>query len=170
MQTRSANGKAEYRAVEVDNPYHSKDHPEDATNPKRIAVTINLKESAVVSLAVRGRLEPHQIAAAECFRRSFEVACGLRQGPSLAERVSHANGPRAYAATLAQANQDMTRSRLLLGQRSHGLVVAVCGQGMALPDLFEVKRDRLTAADNLRHSLDDLAQMWGLAQPMPATP
>ena len=47
---------------------------------------------------------------------------------------------------------------------SYRLVCAVCGEGRALSDLFPVKRSRLTAADNLRAALDDMACMWGYMQ------
>ncbi len=47
--------------------------------------------------------------------------------------------------------------------RMYGLISAVCGEGFALTEIFAGKRERLTAADCLRMSLDDLAELWRLA-------
>jgi hypothetical protein len=43
----------------------------------------------------------------------------------------------------------------------------VCGQGMALTEIAPGKCERLTAADMLRMSLDDLAVLWRLATRRP---
>jgi hypothetical protein len=62
------------------------------------------------------------------------------------------------------AGRELAQCRALLGVRVYKLVVAVCGERHAMTDLFPVKRDRMTATDNLRAGLDDLAGMWKLRE------
>lgn len=162
-QVRAAN-RVEVGSTEVENPYFKPGYDEDKGNPKRIAVSINLKESAVVSLAVRGKLEPHQVAAANRFGHSWEMVNGARTKP-LGERITN-RGPSTLTLKLICAGDDLRQARYTLGSRCYWLVCTVCGEGKGLSDLYPdptQKRERLTAADNLRASLDDLAAMWGLA-------
>jgi hypothetical protein len=144
----------------VENPLFQKGYEEDKTNPREIAVLVNLRESAVVSLSVRGKLEPHQVAAADHFRAAWEIVSGMRR-PNMGQPTGQRLG-RSFTVKLVQAGHDLQAARLLLGQRCYGLVVMVCGEGKSLAEVGRGKRGRLTAADNLRASLDDLAILWGL--------
>ena len=156
----SANRKAEIASIEIDNPFFSADHAESIANPKKICVLVNTRESAIVSLSVRGFLSPHQEAAASRFRRSFEIMQGMHGKKGFHEHVDmrHAS---SISEDVLNAGQDLKDCRKLLGMRCYALVVEVCGNGKALSDMFHVKRERLTAADNLRASLDDMACMFG---------
>ena len=60
------------------------------------------------------------------------------------------------------AVQELVRCQRLIGRRGFQVIEAVCGEGKALAEIGQTKRERLTLADNLRSDLDDLAQMWGL--------
>lgn len=68
--------KIKLRPVTVPNPYYSRAHPEDATNPSTISAVVNVHESAITTLATRGVLDAAQIAAATKFRALFEAMGG----------------------------------------------------------------------------------------------
>ncbi|RVM26402.1 hypothetical protein CN129_29370, partial [Sinorhizobium meliloti] len=51
------------RGVVVDNPFYSRAHSGTAGNPKQISAVINTRQSAVIMLYSRGRLDPAQLAA-----------------------------------------------------------------------------------------------------------
>ncbi len=66
--------------------------------------------------------------------------------------------------------KELARCRELLGQRHYALLVAVVADGKRIAELCQVKRQKITMADNLRHALADLAAMWELgARPRPAS-
>lgn len=50
------------RAVTVANPFYSRAHDGDATNPRTIQAVVNIKESAAVMLYSRGRQDDAQFA------------------------------------------------------------------------------------------------------------
>ena len=145
----------------VDNPYFLRGHETDATNPDRIHVTLNTKESAVETLFARGQLGISQKRAADRFRALWEAAGGKVSSIDYsADRVDGGRGEPII--TKLEAAKQMQRCRDLLGLRGFENVQAVCGEGKALSELSPHKRARLTMADNLRADLDDLAVMWGL--------
>jgi hypothetical protein len=153
------NRKVELVTVEVDNPLFTADHAEGPGNPKKTKVTVNARESAIVSLSVRGFLKPHQEAAAGRFRRVWETSSGLRRKQTF-EHVD-VRTVLSISDEVVDASRELQRCREQLGLRNYMLLVAVCGYGRALSEMFPVKRARLTAADNLRNSLDELAWIWG---------
>lgn len=157
--------KAEIASAEVDNPLFSTDHAEALGNPRRISVFINVRTDAVTALAVRGLLEPYQVAAANRFRQSWEVMAGIK-GNVIGDRINRRQ-QHSVSMQILVAGEEQRDCRELLGYRNYVLVAAVCGEGRALSELFHVKRERLTAADTLRTSLDDIAGMWGYMQPQP---
>ena len=156
------NRKAQLADAEVDNPYFLTAHAESTGNPRRIRAFINVRCSAVVSLANRGFLKDHQMRAASRFGEAWEIMEGLHGG-SFSEHVDHRHQP-SISEDVIDAGRQLQQCRDLLGFRSYRLVCAVCGEGKSLSDLFPVKRSRLTAADNLRAALDDMAYMWGYIQ------
>lgn len=62
-----------------------------------------------------------------------------------------------------RAAKHLAEAERTLGERNYELVRSVCGEGKAMTEIYSEKRDRLTATDNLRASLDDLARIWGIA-------
>jgi hypothetical protein len=154
-----SNRQARIRTAEVDNPYFAKSHPETSTNPRRVRAIVNVRESAIVMLATRGFLKQHQVHAATRFGNAWEIMAGMHRN-SLHEFVDAHQHPSISQSTI-DAGRELQQCRTLLGHRSYGLVTAVCGEGKALPELYPVKRERLTAADILRMALDDMACMWG---------
>jgi len=63
-----------------ENPFHSRAHPADATNPRDVVAMINVRESAITTMAARGVLDPAQVAAATRFRALWEVMGGKGAG------------------------------------------------------------------------------------------
>ncbi|PKA39663.1 hypothetical protein CWR43_30830 [Rhizobium sullae] len=155
------------RPTLVPNPYFSRAHREDATNPRTIPAIINIKESAVVMLYSRGRLDDAQFAAASKFRALWEAVCrstraidygrepvdGGRRADPIGERQMHA------------ADQ-LRRVRPLLGEQGYWLVARICGEGYSLGEVVRPrgsKRAKLNAANDLRTCLDKLCELWNLA-------
>ncbi|MDV4163092.1 hypothetical protein R1538_18380 [Rhizobium leguminosarum] len=160
-----APSKTNLRVTEVPNPYYSRAHLTDATNPRTIPAVINVRESAITTLATRGVLDPAQVAAADRFRRLWEAIGGKGAG-AIDYGKEHVDGGKArdpITERQANAGKELAKCRELLGVRLYGLVSAVAGEGFALTEIFEGKRERLTAADMLRMALDDLAELWRLA-------
>jgi hypothetical protein len=153
--------------VVVDNPYHSPSHPTSSTNPLRIPVTRNRRESGISELAAKGALNSAQVAAADKFRALFEAmgGAGARAIDPAKECVDGGRIPdpistRAFQAgvELKKAAEHLTRTH---GEYGYRLVRYVAGEGRRIPDLTETKRQRLTMVDNLRMYLDALAEFWG---------
>ena len=60
------------------------------------------------------------------------------------------------------AGKELASCRVMLGKRNFDLVCKVCGQGLSFGDISSDARAKLTMADNLRDSLNDLAQAYGI--------
>jgi hypothetical protein len=152
--------------VDVDNPFYSREHPVSSTNPRKVRVAKNLLESAVETLYARGKLDEAQKKAADRFRSMWEASGGAG-APAMDYSQLRVDGGGArdpISARMVDASKSMRDCRLLLGQRNYDLVSKVCGQGLSLQDIEREQRARLTMADNLRASLDDLGKMWGLVR------
>ncbi|WP_342028447.1 hypothetical protein [Rhizobium ecuadorense] len=127
---------------------------------------MNVRESAITTMAARGVLDAAQVAAADRFRRLWEMMGGKGAGAVDygRERVDGGKAPDPITQRQANAGKELARCRALLGARMYGLVSAVAGEGYALHEVVgDGKRERLTAADMLRMGLDDLAELWRLA-------
>lgn len=174
MTTRTKNAewksKLEIRAVRMDNPYFNGNHEIGPTNPKIIGVVKNLRESAVETLFARGKLDAAQKQAADRFRGIWEMCGGAGGGASDYSRefVDGGGAREPISQRQVDAGKALAECRNLLGARNYDLVCKVCGQGYGLRAVAPSKRDQLTAADNLRASLNDLSELWGFA-PMGAT-
>lgn len=157
--------KLDVRTQNIENPYFNPNHEPGSTNPRRIVVVKNLRESAVETLYARRKLDDAQKQAADKFRAIWE-RCGGAGSSAMdyTREVVDGGGPRdPISERQVDAGRELGRCRTLLGARSYDLVCKVCGQGYSLSDLSRSNRDRTTAADNLRAALDDLGIMWGLA-------
>ncbi|WP_318030068.1 hypothetical protein [Rhizobium ruizarguesonis] len=78
--------KLKLRPVLVENPFHSRAHPADETNPRDVVAMMNVRESAVTTMAARGVLDAAQVAAADRFRRLWESMGGKEQALSITAR------------------------------------------------------------------------------------
>ncbi|MER9965592.1 hypothetical protein [Mesorhizobium sp. M0060] len=158
--------QARLRAVSVPNPYFARAHPADASNPRTIPAAVNVRESAVTTLAARGQLDAAQVAAADRFRALWEAiggagASGIDPGRIV---VDGGKAREPFNERQVNAGKELARCRVLLGVRGYQLVSLVAGEGHSLHEIAgKEKRARLVAADLLRMSLDDLAVLWRLA-------
>lgn len=153
----------ELRPVKLDNPGFSRDHAEDKLGNLRIIDgVINIRESAIETLYARGALNIAQKWAADKYRGLFEAMGGAGASAIDYSRDAVDGGPARdpISERQVEAGRELKRCRIWLGVRNYELVRKVCGEGKALSDIFPAKRDRLTAADNLRHALDDLLILW----------
>lgn len=160
---------AEIQYQEVDNPYFAPEHAAGRTNPKKVTAAINVRESAIETLYARGQVDQAQKRAADRFRAIWEAmgGAGARALDYSREVVDGGGAVEPIKDHQLNAGQELNRCRKLLGARGYDLVCKVCGEGYALGELCDTKRDRLTAADNLRAHLDDLCEIWGLASKTP---
>lgn len=153
--------KPEIQKVQVDNPYFSRAHPIGSSNPKRVTANVNVRNDAVMTLFSRGFLDQTQKAAADRFTAVWQAAGGRMQSLDYSQTRVDAGKSDPMIARLA-AVQELTRCQSLIGRRGFQVIEAICGEGKALTEIAQTKRERLTLADNLRADLDDLAEMWGL--------
>lgn len=159
----------DFRVIQIENPHWSRAHDGDRGNPRFIPGVVSLRESAIVALYVRGAIDDAQYKAAEKFRRLFETlgGSGARSIDTTRDFVDGGKFPDPIGEAqidagkqLAAAYEALTKEYGLYAWR---LVSMVCGEGRSLMDLSQVKRERLTLADNLRRYLDLLCVHWCLA-------
>ncbi|MER8369036.1 hypothetical protein [Mesorhizobium sp. M1378] len=158
-----APSQTKLRPAVVDNPFFSRAHRADASNPRTIPAIVNVRESAIATLAARGQLDAAQVAAADRFRRLWETIGGAGAIDPARLVVDGGKAREPINERQVAAGKALAKCRALLGVRGYRLVSLVCGQGHALTEIAPGKRERLTAADMLRMSLDDLAGLWGMA-------
>ena len=125
---------------------------------------INVRESAVETLYARGTLTRLQKKVADLFREQFEVYASESVGALdySRDQVDASSTPTPVSERRIKARNKLAACRQEIGRRNYMLLVAVCGQGNGLKDIFADNRARTTAADNLRDSLSDTARVWGL--------
>lgn len=158
-------GKIELQPAFVDNPYWRPDLEGEAAVPRKIKAAVNVRESAVGTLAARKLIDDSQAQAAIRFRRHWEATGGAGAQAIDYSRDKVDGGKIADPIDINQmkAARHLAEAEHTLGVRNYELVRSVCGEGKAMTELYTEKRDRLTATDNLRASLDDLARIWGIA-------
>jgi hypothetical protein len=149
------------RTTTVENPDWRPDRDGEKAFPRMITAQIDVKESAVEALYQRRFLAMSQKLAADRFRELWEAAGGKTS--SIDYTLDRVDGGKGDPVTSRlRAIQELRRCRQLLGQRGYETLESVCGEGKALTEITCAKRERYTAADNLRADLDDLATMWGM--------
>lgn len=112
-------------------------------------------------LARRQLVDADQIAVAFRFRNAFLTVLDAKH-ESMGFREWQA--PRGITATRAEsqarAQEDLSAARELLGAYLYALLGRVCGEGYAVKDLFQVRRDCDTHTDLLRIGLTQLVRLW----------
>lgn len=158
-------GKIELQPAFVDNPYWRPDLEGESSIPRKIRADVNVRESAVGTLAARKLIDAPQAEAAVRFRRHWEAIGGAGAQAMDYSRDKVDGGQIADPIDISQmrAAKHLAEAERTLGERNYELVRSVCGEGKAMTEIYSEKRDRLTATDNLRASLDDLARIWGIA-------
>lgn len=155
--------KIETRKVVVDNPYFSRAHAGGHGNPVKIEALVNIRESAIGTMAAKGHISPHQLQAALRFRRLCELLGGAGAG-SLdlsVERVDGGGARDPIGLHQMDAGRQLAKCRELLGVRAYEIMSKIAGQGFAIAELGRTHRERTTLADYLKDGLDVLAEHWG---------
>jgi len=158
-------GKMELQPAYVDNPYWRPDLEGESSIPRKIRAAVNVRESAVGTLAARKLIDEGQAEAATRFRKHWEATggAGAQAMDYSRDKVDGGQIADPIDVMQMQAARRLAEAERVLGVRNYELVRRVCGEGAAMTEIFTEKRDRLTATDNLRASLDDLARIWGIA-------
>lgn len=151
---------------DVENPYFAPEHPVSKSNPRKIAATINVRESTIEALYARGLLDDAQKRAADRFRAIWEAlgGSGASAMDYAREVVDGGKGRDPITDRQLAAGMDLKRASDAL-QKAHGvyavrLVGYICGDGHSINALAETRRQRSTMTDNLRDYLDVMAQHW----------
>lgn len=161
MQREASRPRQTVSTKKVENPYWEPAKEGEKGVPRLIEAPVNLRESAIETLVARGGLNRAQQAAADEFRRFWEVRwSGAEAMDYSRDRVDAGSSPSPISESQINARRELDKAEALLGRPNYVLTSRVCGEGKALSEIFLAKRDRLTAADNLRNSLSDLAGMW----------
>lgn len=149
--------------VYVDNPYFSRAHDGEGTNPVKIQAVRNIKESAIITLAARKHIDEAQLAAANKFRSLWEAMGGAGAGSFdySREHVDGGGAPEPLTERQIRAGQELHRCRQTLGVRAYDIMVKVAGEGHAVQELAKTHRERTTLTDYLKDGLDEMAKNWG---------
>jgi hypothetical protein len=157
--------QAELASVNVQNPYFSAAHEISLGNPTHTSAAVNVRESAITSLASRGLVEEHMVQAATRFRRHYEALQGYPgRSSGFHERVDGGRNPDGFGQRQVDAGTELRKARQLLGKRGYVLVSMVAGEGRDLGEFCHTKREKLTCADVLRALLSDLSALWGFSR------
>ncbi|MBY3369355.1 hypothetical protein [Rhizobium laguerreae] len=155
--------KIKVEKVTVDNPFYSKAHQGIEANPLKIQAQMNIRESAIVTLAARKQINEAQLAAATRFRALYEAMGGAGAGSFDYSREPVDGGGSREPLTEQQirAGQELKRCREILGIKAYDIMSKVAGQGYAIGELAKSHRERTTLADYLKDGLDEMARNWG---------
>lgn len=158
------NQHTDIKLIEIKNPNYSKAHAGAPGNPETTTAAMNLRESPIAMMAAKGHIEPHQLEAANRFRRLWESLGGSGAGSFDYSREPVDGGGAREPITDRQidAGNMLKQCREHLGRRHYEIVSRVAGEGRTIAELGGSKRERHTLADYLRDALDDLATLWGL--------
>lgn len=149
--------------AEIDNPDFSRDHVEGRYgNHKRVPATVNVRESAIVTMQARKLITDAQAEAATRFRGLWETMGGKGAGAMDYSKtpVDGGGAVQTVADHHLDAGRKLAAAQTHLGVRGYSLVSKVCGEGYQISELFHDKRSQLSAMDLLRGLLDDLAELW----------
>jgi hypothetical protein len=155
--------KEKIESIYVDNPFYSKAHDGEGTNPVKIKAQINIKESAIATLAARKHINEAQVAAATRFRSLWESMGGAGAG-SFDYSREHVDGGGArepLTERQIRAGLELKYAREVLGVRAYDIMSKIAGQGYAIQELAKSHRERTTLTDYLKDGLDELARKWG---------
>ncbi|MBZ9894230.1 hypothetical protein LB545_07715 [Mesorhizobium sp. BR1-1-6] len=153
----------------IENPNWSRDHDGDKTNVRYVSQPINIRESAITTLAAKGVINAGQAAAAVRFRAAWERMGGAGAGALDYSKEPVDGGGVVEPITIRQleAGRELKDARDAL-KKAHGeyafrVVCYIAGEGRSIHELTETRRQRDTLTDNLRAYLDVLAVLWEYA-------
>ena len=102
--------------VLLDNPLHDPFQSENLGNPRIVKVVVNVRESAISSLAARGVLSPHQAAAARRFEKLWLAFVGPRlKSPAYELSATQLFSRDGLSEKQAEAASELRIVRSLIG-------------------------------------------------------
>lgn len=149
----------------VENPDFSRDHVEGkAGNVRIIKAQVNIRESAIATLAQKGGLDDAQVAAADRFRALWERMGGKGTGAIdyTKEPVDGGGHRDPISISQLEAGHELKRCRALLGEYGYLIVRLVAGERRSLHEICGSRRERESTADHLRIDLTALAKLWNM--------
>ena len=155
--------KQEVIFAEADNPLYSRAHHPSRSNPVKIKVAVNLKESPLGYLAHRKIINEAQLKAGIEFRRLWEImgGSGVAAMDYSKDPVDGGGWSDPINARQFEAGKKLNAVRLHIGVRPYEIVQKVAGEGVFLSVLGRSHRERLTYSDYLKDALTDLSILWG---------
>lgn len=148
----------------VDNPNWRPEREGEKAFPRKVQMPVNVRESAIATLAHKGAINPAQAAAADRFRAYWEATgSGARAIDFTREAVDGGRGPQDITDRQMSAGLELKACRALLGEHGYNLVRMCAGERMSFHDFCTTRRERETAADMLRIHLTSLAERWGFS-------
>lgn len=156
----------EIGVAEIENPNWSRDHAGDRTNVRYVQQPINIRESAITTLAAKKVIDKGQAAAADRFRAAWERMGGAGAGALDYSKEPVDGGGIAEPITVRQleAGRELKAARDALvkahGEYAYRLVGYIAGEGRSIHELTDTRRQRDTMTDMLRIYLDVLAVLW----------
>lgn len=156
----------EIGTAEIQNPEWSRAHDGAKANVRYIHQPINIRESAITTLAAKGVIDEAQTAAADRFRALWERMGGAGAGALDYSKEPVDGGGIVEPITIRQleAGRELKSARDALlkahGEYAYRLVGYIAGQGLSIHELTQTRRQRDTMTDNLRSYLDVLAVLW----------
>lgn len=153
----------ELSSQSVDNPDWRPEREGERAFPRKVAMAVNIRESSIATLAHKELIDPAQTAAADKFRRFFEMAGGSGAGAMdmTKDVVDGGRGPQDIKDSVVNATYELVEARKLLGRDGFELVRTIAGERRSIHDFCKTRRERDTALDMLRMHLSALAEMWG---------
>ena len=155
----------EYGERTVDNPFFNRDHAENASNPRRIKVSGNIRESPIAWMYKHGLINEDQLEVGARFRKVYETCYGdLKAMNYIKEPV---DGGGIYELSITDRKMDAAKAldvvRKLLGADGYKVVEHVCGMGVYIKHFTKQRRAQDKASHKLRECLDILAVHWSNA-------
>lgn len=148
----------------------------DPINPgPPVIVKVNVRESAIDHMASRGRLNASQVAAADWFRRKWELAAiGRQRGIDWTGGGGYSPGKVNDPLTdeLVRAGRDLAEAMRALGQVRASIVISIVGEGKLIEEvankwaraggIVSGRRAGGYITGTLIDGIDDLVHLWRL--------
>lgn len=149
--------------IEVDNPLYSRAHDGDRTNPRRITVAYNSRESYVGFLHAKEAITDAEKMAGDRIRKAFEAmgGSGARAMDYSRVFVDGGNIPEPIGAAQLEAGRVLKFAAMALGPQGYELTLALAGMCKWPEEMAQTRRKREYIGQRFRECLETLAVHWG---------
>jgi len=149
--------------MEVDNPFYSRAHDGDKTNPRTITVCYNPRESYAGMLYARKVITEAENRAANRIRQAYEGigGAGARAMDYTREPVDGGGHVEPITPRQLEFGRVLRDAALFLGPQGYDLVIKLAGQGLSPKDLAREKRRQDFWGQRFQECLETLAVHWG---------